>query len=209
MHKSINRRAKKTTRIPPGILLLAVLGGGPLKAWSLDMTPDGASISAGQFIKDTADLRSVRLALQWDWNLDLPGSPVWQLDGYFDLGFSQLRSHLSAEDRPSPGGADSSWRVGFSPVFRLSPASHQRVTPLLDFGAGASYHSEKNLQKKLNSPINTGGHGQFEIRTMVGIAFGAQQNLELSYGWFHYSNAHLYAENEALDFQVLSLRMKW
>lgn len=83
------------------------------------------------------------------------------------------------------------------------------MLPFLDVGVGLSYQSEQDLEKKLRSPINMGGHTQFEIRTMLGIQFGDSKQYELTYGWFHYSNAYLHSQNEGLDFQMLGMTMKW
>ena len=187
-------------------LLLGVLSG---KALSFDLIPDGISISGGKYLQDKANITKARVAVRWDWEKDFISSSNWTLDGYFDLGYSQWQSRLSANDEPSPTGADKAWQIGFSPVFRLSPQTHYAFAPFLDVGVGLSYQSEKNIEKKLKSPINMGGHTQFEIRTLVGARFGENKNYELSYGWFHYSNAHLHSQNEGLDFQVLGLTLKW
>ena len=191
------------------LLASVAIALAPQASFGLDLVPDGVSLSGGKYIHSKADLSKARVAIRWDWNQDFLSSPNWKLDGYFDLGYSQWRSHLSAKDNPSPNAAKKAWQVGFSPVFRLSPELGSGIVPFLDFGVGASYQSEKDLEKKLKSPINMGGHTQFEIRTMVGLKFGGRENVELAYGWFHYSNANIHPKNEALDFQVLSLTVKW
>ena len=187
--------------------VIGAFGLMPLTSSALDLVPDGVSVSGGKYIHSKADLSNVRVAVRWDWGHDFLSSPNWKLDGYFDVGYSQWHSHLSAKDNPSPNAADKAWQVGFSPVFRFTPQSQGSIVPFFDFGVGVSYQSEKDLEKKLKSPINMGGHTQFEIRTVVGVQLGA--NIELAYGWFHYSNANLHPKNEALDFQMLSLGMKW
>ncbi len=192
-----------------GVALSVFLGAMPFKAYSFDIAPDGIFVTGGKYIPNKADLTNARIALRWDWNRDFISHPNWKLDGYFDLGYSQWKSHLSAKDKPSPNGAKKAWQVGFAPVFRLSYQSESAIAPFLDFGVGVSYQSKKNIEKKLKSPINMGGHTQFETRAMVGIQFGAQKNYEVAYGWFHYSNAGLHPQNEGLDFQMLSLGMKW
>ncbi len=197
------------SRVMSGAALCAALVL-PFNSHGLDLTPDGASASYGKNLSNKANISNTRMSLRWNWDKDfLPNSSSLRLDGYFDLGFSNWRSHLSAKDQPSPDGAGKAWAVGFSPVFRLQPKSSSSVIPFLDFGVGASYQSEKNLEKKLKSPINMGGHTQFEIRTVAGIQFGAKHQYEVAYGWFHYSNANLHPQNEAIDFQVLSFTLNW
>ncbi|CAM3543430.1 acyloxyacyl hydrolase [Parendozoicomonas haliclonae] len=190
-------------------VLAVILGLFTLPAAGMDLVPDGISVTGGKYLHSKADLSNTRIAMRWDWNRDFLSSPNWRLDGYFDLGYSRWRSHLSAKDQPSPNGANKAWQVGFSPVFRLTSETNSTVKPFFDFGVGVSYQSEKDLEKKLKSPINMGGHTQFEIRTMVGLQFGAKKNYEISYGWYHYSNANLHPLNEGLDFQMLTLGFNW
>ncbi len=181
----------------------------PLSGQALDLKPDGMAVTHGKYIPNKADISNTRISLKWDWNRDFLESSGWKLGGYFDLGYSRWRSHLSDEDQPSPDGADKAWAASFSPVFRLEPEISSTFVPFLDFGVGVSYQSEKDLEKKLKSPINMGGHTQFEIRTVAGVRFGRLKQFELSYGWFHYSNANLHPQNEGLDFQLLSLGWNW
>ena len=184
----------------------------PLSGHSMelsDLKPDGVTVTYGEYIPRKADISNTRLSLRWNWNQDFLESSGWKLGGYFDLGYSRWRSHLSEEDQPSPHGADKAWAASFTPVFRLEPESSSALVPFFDVGVGVSYQSEKDLEKKLKSPINMGGHTQFEIRTVAGVRFGQQKQFELSYGWFHYSNANLHPQNEGLDFQLLSLGWNW
>ncbi|MCL6270775.1 acyloxyacyl hydrolase [Sansalvadorimonas sp. 2012CJ34-2] len=174
-----------------------------------DLKPDGITVTHGKYIPSKADISTTRLSLRWNWNRNLLESSSWKLGGYFDLGYSRWRSHLSEKDQPSPNGADKAWAASFTPVFRLEPESSAMLVPFLDVGVGVSYQSEKDLEKKLKSPINMGGHTQFEIRTVVGARFGDQKQFEFSYGWFHYSNANIHSQNEGLDFQLLSFGWNW
>ena len=181
----------------------------PTKSHALDLIPDGVTASYGEYAGNKADLSNTRLSLRWNWNKNLIENDSLTLSGYFDLGYSRWRSHLSAKDQPSPNAADKIWAVGFSPVFRLAPQSSAMVVPFLDAGVGVSYQSEKDIEKKLKSPINMGGHTQFEIRAGAGIMFGESKQYELAYHWFHYSNANIHSQNEGLDFHMLSLSMQW
>ena len=181
----------------------------PLSTQALDLTPDGIAVGYGKYIKSKADLSNTRVSLQWDWNRDFISSPNWKLGGYFDLAVSNWRSHLSAKDQPSPEGAAKAWAVSFSPVFRFEPETNMMLAPFFDFGVGASWQSKKDIEKKLKSPINMGGHTQFEIRAVAGVRFGTNKQYELSYGWFHYSNANFHPKNEALDFQMAELGWRW
>lgn len=179
-------------------------------AIGMDIMPDGISFDIGQSLFKKAELSRERIALRWNWDRDFLTTPDWRLDGYFEFGYSHWRSHLSTGDTRSMYGADKAWQVGFSPVFRLTPESTPwSFIPFFDFGIGASYQSEEDLEQERLSAINMGGHTQFEIRAMIGSQFGNRQQFEIAYGWYHYSNAYLHNNNEGLDFQVLSALYRW
>ena len=76
------------------------------------------------------------------------------------------------------------------------------IWPVVDFGAGASYQSEEDIEQH-PSGINMGGHWQFELRGMVGL--GTKQSFAISQGWIHYSNTDLQIINEGMDFHTLRI----
>ena len=182
----------------------------PSSAAAINLMPDGINLGIGQSLFKKADLSREALALRWDWNRDFMTTPNWRLDGYFELGYSQWRSHLSSSKVRSVYAADDAWQVSFAPVFRLQPEQFSgEVTPFFDFGVGLSYQSEEDIEQERLSAINMGGHGQFEIRAMIGVQLGASKQFEIAYGWHHYSNAYLRDENEGLDFQSLHVHYRW
>ena len=88
----------------------------------------------------------------------------------------------------------------FEQVFRSG-----EIWPFVDFGTGASYQSEGDIEQQHPSGINMGGHWQFELRGMVGLSLGEKQSFAISYGWMHYSNANLQIINEGMDFHTLQI----
>ncbi len=171
--------------------------------YAVDLAPDGIAMGYGKYLHKRADLSAYRGSLLWDWNQDWLSSKSWKLTGYFDLSLNYWKSHLGQSDQPSPDGAGKIWALSFSPVFRLESEISPVFDVFFDAGIGLSYQTKKDIEKKLKSPINMGGHSQFEIRTLAGVRFGDYRQFELSYGWFHYSNAHIHSENEGLDFQLI------
>ncbi len=193
--------------------LLATIATTP--AYALDLTPSGVAVSYGQYLEvksgRKADYDNYRLALTWDWADNLMETNSIQLGGYYELSANAWRSNLSAKDNPSPTGKDKATAFSFSPVFRLSPRDPLwgNAMPFLDFGVGAAYISEEKLEKKKKSPIDMGGHFQFEARIMAGVSFGDWQQYEVRYGWLHYSNAGLHSENESIDFHAVTFGWRW
>ena len=185
----------------------------PVKA--LDLLPDGVNASYGRYLTVVsgrkANFNNYRLGLVWNWDTNLLPSDRVKLDGYFELAGSLWRSGLSASDNPSPDGKDKASVFSISPVFRLSPVNPVwgSAKPFLDAGVGAAWLSEVDLEKEKKSPINMGGHWQFEIRLMAGLQFGERQQYDVSYGWVHYSNAHINKQNESIDFHMLTLGWRW
>ncbi len=177
--------------------------------YAIDTVPDAITISHGKytdtFLKRRADLSNTRISVRWDWDADLIESSSVKLDGYFDLGYSQWKSHLSKNASDTSVGADKAWAVSFTPVLRFKPRDSGMVTPFLDIGGGISYQSEENIQKKKPTAINMGGHTQFEARVAVGVRVNTAQPVEASLGFMHYSNANFHSANEALDFYMFNL----
>ena len=198
-----------------GFLLAALLWSTAFPALAMDWTPDGMVVSYGRYLSVVnnrdAEYNNYRAGLIWDWNQDWALSDSIKLDGYFELAGSGWKSQLNASDNPSPEGKKSATVVSFSPVLRISPKAPTwgSALPFLDAGVGAAWLSEYDLEKKKNSPINMGGHFQFEVRLLAGVRFGEQQQYEISYGWFHYSNAGLHDQNEAIDFHAIRLGFRW
>ena len=194
-----------------GLALFAIVS--PAKA--LNLLPDGINASYGRYLPVVsgrkADFNNVRLGLVWDWDTNLLPSERVRLDGYFELAGSFWKSGLSASDNPSPDGKDKAYVFSVSPVFRLSPVNPVwgSTKPFFDAGVGAAWLSEVDLEKELKSSINMGGHWQFEIRLMAGLLFGKRQQYEVSYGWMHYSNAHINKQNESIDFHMLTFGWRW
>ncbi len=180
----------------------------PISSWS-DWKPDFISVAYGQFMSPItsrqADISQYRLGLAWD----LPG-PLWRssnvvLQGYAELAIGQWRSHLDTEKTQT--GARVVNQISVSPVLRLTSAKPfwGSSRPFVDLGVGASYQSEEDIEQHHPSGINMGGHWQFELRGMVGLSFGQVHPFAISYGWMHYSNAHLLNINEGMDFHTLQL----
>ncbi|WP_066015059.1 acyloxyacyl hydrolase [Endozoicomonas atrinae] len=182
----------------------------PALSSAYDLTPDGAAIGYGHYLHNKAELNDYRASLRWDWNRTwFEDSDTWQLTGFSDLAVNFWASQLGPEDEPSPDGAADVHAISFSPVFRLEHNTSDWMRLFVDAGVGLSYQSKKDIEKKLRSPINMGGHTQFEIRTLLGGRFGGQMQYELSAGWFHYSNAHIHPQNEGLDFGVVQFGYWW
>lgn len=198
-----------------GFLLAVFMLTRAIPAIAIDLIPDGVNASYGQYLSVVknreADYNYYRLGAVWDWNHTLVQSDAIKLNGYFELAGSVWKSQLQTSDNPSPDGKDSANAISFSPVFRLSPSSPLwgNTSPFIDAGAGAAWVSEIDLEKKKKSPINLGGHWLFELRLMVGLLFGRQQQFEFSYGWLHYSNAHINQQNESIDFHTVTVGWRW
>ncbi|WP_257266170.1 acyloxyacyl hydrolase [Endozoicomonas sp. ONNA2] len=175
-----------------------------------DLTPEGASVGYGHYLENKAELDDYRASVRWNWNKAwLEDSDTWRLTGYSDLAINFWISRLGPEDQPSPDGAANVYAISFSPVLRLEHNTSDAMRLFVDAGVGLSYQSKKDIEKKLKSPINMGDHTQFEIRTMIGSRFGDQMQYEVSAGWFHYTNAILDNQKEALDFGVLQFGYWW
>ncbi len=178
-----------------------------------DFVPDSINVSYGQYLdlvsSRSADFTNLRLGITWDWKKGFYQSDNMVLSSYFELAASSWKSNLTASDNPSPDGKDKVTAISFSPVLRMAFLPKASVRPFIDLGVGAAYLSEQDLEKEKKSPINMGGHSQFEIRVMAGIEFGSKQQFELSYGWFHYSNAGLHSMNESIDFHLATFGYKW
>ena len=180
-----------------------------------DLTPDGFTVSYGQYLSSfnsrSASYDLFRLGVNWNISEEVFKGASWKLDSYSQFSASRWNSKLDASDNPSPDGKGQVNVLSFSPVFRLTGfnAQEKSIVPFLDFGVGAAWLSEVDLEKEKKSPINMGGHWQFEIRLVPGIKFGSEKQYALSYGWFHYSNAGINPQNEAMDFHVLSFEASW
>lgn len=198
-------------KLIPGLALSIMM----TPVYALDFIPDGINATYGRYLPVVsgrkANFNNYRLGLVWNWDKNLFNSERVKLDGYFELAGSFWKSGLSASDNPSPDGKDKANVFSFSPVFRLSPVNPVwgSVRPFLDAGVGAAWLSEVDLEKEKKSPINMGGHWQFEIRLMAGLQFGERQQYEVSYGWVHYSNAHINDMNESIDFHMLTFGWRW
>lgn len=186
-------------------LLLATLTVLPLTSWS-NWKPDFISLASGQFTSPFhdrhADISQYRLAFAWELTEPLWTSSHLVLQSYAELAIGQWRSHLS-----TGSGARVVNQASASPVLRVSGSSPFKgeIWPFFDFGIGASYQTEEDIEQRHPSGINMGGHWQFELRSMVGLGFGQEQSVAISYGWIHYSNAHLYSINEGMDFHTLQM----
>ncbi|OED44246.1 hypothetical protein ACH42_08095 [Endozoicomonas sp. (ex Bugula neritina AB1)] len=182
---------------------------------AIDWSPDGINASYGKYLpvvkSRDADFSNYRVGLVWDWNQPLYQSDRFELGGYFELAGSVWKSNLSASDNPSPDGKHRATAVSFSPVIRLSSRNPVwgTATPFVDVGAGGAWLSEVDLEKEKQSPINMGGHWQFELRLMAGLRFGERQQYEIRYGWMHYSNAYINDLNESIDFHVMTFGWYW
>lgn len=179
-----------------------------------DIVPDGINVTYGQYLPirsaRNADYENVRLGMVWEWEKPLYEWKSFHLSGFFELSGSHWRSRLKSNNK-SPDSASQIWAASFSPVFRFSSKQPLwgSVIPFIDTGVGGTWISEKNLEKENISPINMGGHFQFEVRLMAGVRFGPKQKFELRYGWVHYSNAELYKQNESMNFHLATLGWYW
>lgn len=183
--------------------------------------PDGVTVDYGESIFLKSEFTSGRIAARWNWDKDFIESPHVKLTGYTELGYSDWSSDFPWNRVTSPRGVDALWQVGLSPVMRLETRqSWWGFTPFWDLGGGISYQSETELKDTAHPPttssthttdpnirsLDMGGHVLFELRTTVGLRF---KNVELAYGWFHYSNANIYDMNDGMDFQKISLHLFW
>ena len=179
-----------------------------------DLKPDGANIVYGQYLPvrsaRNADYNNYRVGLVWEWEKPLYEWDSFQLEGFFELSGSHWHSTLKSKNK-SPNSADQIWAASFSPVFRLSLThlSYENISPFIDAGVGGAWISETDLEKEKTSPINMGGHFQFEVRLMAGFRFGNNQQYELRYGWIHYSNADLFEHNESMNFHLVTAGWYW
>ncbi|MGI9275839.1 MAG: acyloxyacyl hydrolase [Endozoicomonas sp.] len=182
---------------------------------AFDLTPDRLNVSYGQYLPVVSDrgaeFNNYRLGLTWNLTDSLYESDSIRLGAYYEVAGSSFQSRLTSSDNPSPDGKDQATVFSFSPVLRLTSSDSLwgTTSPYFDAGVGAAWLSEKDLEKKKKSPINMGGHWQFEIRFMAGLMFGERQQYELGYGWLHYSNAGLNGQNESIDFQAITFGWSW
>ena len=133
------------------------------------------------------------------------------MQGYGEFSFGYWKSTLQPAQVRKRTGAKQIYQFSLSPVLRLTTQQplFDNITPFVDAGVGGSYQTAKNLEQEHSSGINMGGHWQFELRLVTGITFGQKETFEISYGWFHYSNAHLNAHNEGLDFRTIQLTYRF
>ena len=198
----------------PSLLLLPAFAFAFQPEALADIKPDGFNLTYGQYLPirsaRNADYDNVRIGLVWEWEEPLYQWDSVQLDGFFELSGSHWNSTLKSKNK-SPNSASEIWAVSFSPVFRVMPIRPlwENVTPFIDAGVGGTWISEKDLEKEKTSPINMGGHFQFEVRLMAGFRFGNEQQYELRYGWIHYSNADLYKHNESMNFHLVTAGWYW
>ena len=183
--------------------------------FAINLKPDGMSASYGQYLPVVsgreASYHNYRLSLVWDWEQNVYQSDSVNFGGYFELAGGVWKSRLSSSDNLSPEGKKKANIISLSPVFRISSVKPNigSMVPFIDLGAGVAWLSETDLEKKKKSPINMGGHWQFELRLMAGVLFGDKQQYEMRYGWLHYSNAHINALNESIDFHVATFGWRW
>lgn len=191
-------------------LLIFIALSFPFTQVIADWKPDQIRVGYGQFISPfvsrSADIQQYRAGLIWDISENLWESDNLKLKSYAELGLGYWKSTLNPEPALGHLGAKSARQISLSPVLRLVPSqTGSSLTPFLDIGAGLSYQTEEDLEQQDRSGINMGGRWQFELRLMIGLEFGEKQQFEVSYGWMHYSNAHLEHINEGMDFLTLQV----
>ena len=160
------------------ILFLLVVPTSAL-AWE-----HGISLSYGHGNPDSLD--GGRISYQYH-----PEGYEWKsLITYFDASVAHYEV-----DYPSN---DSITIIAIAPVFRLNAKLHNDFTPYIEAGLGAAYLSDDYLGHR-----DLGSQFAFQVLAGVGIAFGKNQQFDLSYHYLHYSNAYLASENDGFDIYSL------
>ena len=194
-------------------LFLALLFITPVT--SADFFPDGVRGGYGKYfnlaVKRTAEIQQYRLGLIWNIHDQLWSSDSIRLESYAELGVGYWKSTLNPAYDARRIGDRAIRQISLTPMFRLKSQTPLAgyVYPFLDAGVGPSWQDTDDIEQQHLSGINTGGKWQFEIRLLMGIEFGSEQQFELSYGWMHYSNANINDINEGLDFQTIQLGYQW
>lgn len=154
----------------------------------------GISVASGDGVQDITPYRA---AISWDFGPIWCGAcnwglvAIWETSGAFWHG-----SH-------GPNGGNDKLKLMTSgPVFRwhkLEPTSWG-ISPYFEAGVGLSWLSHREIGgRKLSL------HFQFEDNFGVGFRFGKNQEFDITYRLFHYSNASLKRPNSGVNIQMLNI----
>lgn len=154
----------------------------------------GISVASGDGVQDITPYRAAisvdfgpLLCKSCDWGL----VGIWESSGAFWHG-SEGPDH----------GNDKLKLITSGPVFRwhkLRPTSYG-ILPYVEAGVGLSWLSQREIGgRKLSL------HFQFEDNIGLGFRFGKNNEYDLTYRLFHYSNASLKRPNSGINIQMLNI----
>lgn len=154
----------------------------------------GISVASGDGVQDITPYRA---AISWDFG------PIWREN--CDWGLVAIWETSAAFWHGSHGPNDGNDKLKLmttGPVFRwhqLKP-SKIGILPYLEAGVGLSWLSQREIGgRKLSL------HFQFEDNFGVGFRFGRNNEFDITYRIFHYSNASIKRPNSGVNIQMLNL----
>lgn len=154
----------------------------------------GLSFASGDGVQDITPYRA---AISFDFGPLLCKSCDWGLVGIWESS----GAFWHGSEGPNHGN-DKMKLITSGPVFRwhrLRPTS-LGILPYVEAGVGLSWLSQREIGgRKLSL------HFQFEDNVGVGFRFGKNNEYDITYRLFHYSNASLKRPNSGVNIQMINL----
>jgi lipid A 3-O-deacylase len=114
--------------------------------------------------------------------------------GYLSTYYELAINHFSDSVRPATA-------ISFSPVLIYHFKTKGKLKPFVEFGAGVSYFSERNVGLRKSAT-----HFQFEDRIGAGFRSGRH---DWTLRYMHYSNANIEKPNDGIDMVMISYGYKF
>lgn len=166
--------------------------------FSLDANAVAGTLGFG---KGVSNLRTLRMAVQWDLGQWFSTDNKYHWHGYWEASGARWR----ASHGNLPNGRETASIFTTGPQIRLERSAADRFgnIPFMELGVGLSWLSKKNIGGRRMDM-----HFQFEDRFGLGLRWGPQQQYETSLRAFHYSNASLGEHNSGMNLVMVTMG-KW
>lgn len=152
----------------------------------------GIGFSSGDGIQDITPYRA---SISWDFG------PIWCEDCQWGVvGIWESSAAFWHGSHGPQGGNDRLKLVTTGPLLRWHKLQPTKlgILPYFEMGVGLSWLSQKEIGgRKLSL------HFQFEDKIGVGLRFGENNEYDITYRLFHYSNASLKRPNSGVNLQML------
>lgn len=181
------QRVVNSLRYSMASLLIAACCSSPALA------VDGLTITGGDW-EDRDDRYGYRIAPRWNWSNVLYTSKNFSIKGYWEASVG----HWQASNL-QPGENDSLWILAASPMIQFHFSQWHSLIPFFELGIGASAMTKDSLGSQ-----DLGSKYHFEDKFGFGLSSATARKFEVSYRYFHYSNASISTPNDGLDFHTLN-----